>query len=293
MRNSSAWCLLDLTSTPTAPPHHSQQTRLHSCPVYLWVSISGSCLPKTAHGVGGGRFQRGVGRNKGKSGEEKPWERGGETQRGSKESQRDWRTHLCRDQDGGDEDLSEMPRDQGGHGHRPHGLHLLGDGLCSSGNPQHNPVKWCCSIPILQSRKLRPREVTSLINVIQLAWTWIQVCRKRHIFTLTGIERDRGSRRERWKWEAGKENKVVGCVAPVARGLELNLGMAASRCVAFSKWCHPSGFPFPAFHKKEEHWRPPTLRLFCGGWPTTQVKLLEQVHSFSHHFKFYSLAKDL
>ena len=113
-----------------------------------------------------------------------------------------------------------------------------------SGNPQHNPVKWCCSIPSLQSRKLRPREVTSLINVIQLAWTRIQVCIKRHIFTLTGIERDRGSRRERWKWEAGKENKVFGCVAPVARGLELNLGMAASRCVAFSKWCHPSGLRF-------------------------------------------------
>ena len=46
---------------------------------------------------------------------------------------------------------------------------------------------------------------------------------------------------------------MVGCVAPVTRGLELNLGMAASRCVAFSKRCHPSGLLFPAFHKKEEH----------------------------------------
>ena len=148
-----------------------------------------------------------------------------------------------------------------------------------SGNPQHNPVKWWGSIPILHSRKLRLREVISLINVIQLAWTPIQVCRKRHIFTLTGTDRDRGSRRKRWKWEAGKENKVARCVAPVARGLGFNLGTAASRCVAVSKWCHPSGLPFPAFHKKEEHWRPPTLRLFWGGQLTTQVKLLEQVHS--------------
>ena len=68
-----------------------------------------------------------------------------------------------------------------------------------SGNPPHNPVKWWCSIAILQSRKLRPREVTSLITVIQYAWTQSQVCRKRHTFTLTGTDRDRGSRRKSWK----------------------------------------------------------------------------------------------
>ena len=132
---------LIVTSTPTAQPHHSPPTRLHSFPVYLRVSISGSCLPETAPGVGGGRFQRGVGRSRGKSGEEKPWERGGETQRGSKDSQRDGRTHLCRDQDRGDEDLSEMPGGQGGHAHHPHGLHLLGDGLCNLRKPSTQPCQ--------------------------------------------------------------------------------------------------------------------------------------------------------